>query len=76
MTIAQKIQEVNKVVKCKRLKRTGWVKSQIPDPETVAEHSFRVSLLAMILAPQFKVDQTKVTKMALIHDLGELRLVT
>lgn len=59
------------VGKLKRLKRTGWVKNNIPDCESVAEHSFMVALLAMALAPQFKLNHLKVLKMALIHDLAE-----
>ncbi len=59
------------VGKLKTTKRTGWVMQNIPAPESVADHSFRVAVLAMILAPKVGVDVNKVTKMALIHDLGE-----
>lgn len=40
--------------------------------ESVAEHSWRVSLMAMLLEDEFpEVDINKVIKMCLIHDLGE-----
>lgn len=40
--------------------------------ESVAEHSWRVSLMAMLLRSEFPdVDINKVTEMCLIHDLGE-----
>ena len=40
--------------------------------ESVAEHSWRVSLMAMLLTPEFpEVDMNKVIRMCLIHDLGE-----
>ena len=40
--------------------------------ESVAEHSWRIALMAMLLAPEFpEADMGKVTKMCLIHDLGE-----
>ena len=40
--------------------------------ESVAEHAWRVSLMAMLLAPEFPgTDMNRVTKMCLIHDLGE-----
>ena len=40
--------------------------------ESVAEHSWRIALIAMLLAPEFpEADMGKVTKMCLIHDLGE-----
>lgn len=40
--------------------------------ESVAEHSWRISLMAMLLEPEFpKADMNKVIRMCLIHDLGE-----
>ena len=41
-------------------------------PESVAEHSWRVSLMALFLRREFPdVDIDKVVSMCLIHDLGE-----
>lgn len=41
-------------------------------PESVAEHSWRISLMAMLLADELPgIDTSKVTAMCLIHDLGE-----
>jgi putative hydrolase of HD superfamily len=57
--------------KLKKTKRTGWLRYSINDPESVADHSYRVALLAMLLGPKMGVDSEKVVKMALIHDLGE-----
>ena len=40
--------------------------------ESVAEHSWRISLMAMLLEPEFpEADMNKVIRMWLIHDLGE-----
>ena len=40
--------------------------------ESVAEHSWRIALMAMLIAPEFpEADMNKVIKMCLIHDLGE-----
>ncbi len=40
--------------------------------ESVAEHSWRAALMAMLLKPEFPgVDTDKVIRMLLIHDLGE-----
>lgn len=40
--------------------------------ESVAEHSWRIALMAMLLADEFpETDMNKVIKMCLIHDLGE-----
>jgi putative hydrolase of HD superfamily len=57
--------------KLKRTKRTGWVRAGIPDPESVADHSYRVAILTMIAAADSPVDQLKAIKMALVHDLVE-----
>lgn len=41
-------------------------------PESVAEHSWRISLMAFLLRHEFKdIDINKVVDMCLIHDLGE-----
>lgn len=40
--------------------------------ESVAEHSWRISLMAMLLESEFpEADMNKVIKMCIIHDLGE-----
>ena len=40
--------------------------------ESVAEHSWRVSLMAFLLRSEFpELDMDRVTRMCLIHDLGE-----
>ena len=40
--------------------------------ESVADHSWRIALMAMLLTPQFpEADMNKVIRMCLIHDLGE-----
>lgn len=65
------IEFIKTVGRSKRMLRTGWVREKIQDPESVAEHSFRVGVLAMILVDKLKADKDKLMKMALIHDLGE-----
>lgn len=41
-------------------------------PESVAEHSWRISLMAMLVADEFPdADMDKVIRMCVIHDLGE-----
>lgn len=57
----------------KRVPRAGWVRDRVPNPESVAEHSFKTALMAMVLADslRIKVDKEKLVKMALIHDIGE-----
>ncbi|MEK7573758.1 MAG: HD domain-containing protein [Patescibacteria group bacterium] len=59
------------VGRSKRIPRTGWVREKMKNPESVAEHSFRVSVIAMVLADELDLNKEKLMKMALIHDLGE-----
>lgn len=40
--------------------------------ESVAEHSWRMALMAMLLEDEFDCDIHKVIQMCLIHDLGEV----
>lgn len=41
--------------------------------ESVAEHSWRLCLMAMVLHPEFpEVDLARLLRMCLIHDLGEI----
>ncbi|MBD2445682.1 HD domain-containing protein [Nostoc sp. FACHB-152] len=60
----------------KQLYRQGWLQHGIEPQycESVAEHSFSVALLALLLAETHSLDvnKTKVIQMALIHDLGEV----
>jgi len=55
----------------KRTPRAGWVDVGIHQPESVADHTFRTSILCMIYADTEGLDQLKVLRMALIHDLPE-----
>ena len=42
------------------------------EQESVAEHTWRVALMATLLAPQFPdVDGSRLVRMCLVHDLGE-----
>jgi 5'-deoxynucleotidase YfbR-like HD superfamily hydrolase len=56
----------------KKVQRTGWVLKGIKDVESVAEHSWRVAMLALFLGENLGLDTLKLVKMSLIHDLGEV----
>lgn len=56
----------------KRLPRQGWVHLGVPDPESVAEHTFRVAVMTLLLAPRFpSLDAGRALALALCHDLPE-----
>jgi putative hydrolase of HD superfamily len=59
------------VYKLKTVNRQGWVKRGITNAESVADHSFGVSVLALLLAEKSGVDQNKIIKLGLVHDLAE-----
>jgi putative hydrolase of HD superfamily len=66
-----KIRLIKEIGKIKKIKRSGWVREGIESPESVADHSYRVAVMAMILGNRLDVDTDKLIKMALAHDLGE-----
>ena len=66
-----KIQLVKEIGKIKKIKRSGWVREGIENPESVTDHSYRVAVMAMIFGDNLGVDASKLIKMALAHDLGE-----
>lgn len=64
----------------KRLDRTGWTLRGLPNgTESVAAHSFGVSLTAMLLADEIKlrgveIDIERVLRMSILHDWAETRI--
>ena len=58
----------------KNIDRTGYKQRGIPQPENVAEHSYSTLWYALILATKESADVEKTLKMALMHDIGEVRL--
>src|SRR5215211_6639990 len=57
----------------KRTIRTGWVDRGVPAErvESVADHSFRVALLAWLASAGTALDRDRVLILAVIHDLAE-----
>ncbi len=55
----------------KEIERTGWVDVGVYQPESVADHTFRTTLLCMLYADMEDLDPIKLMRMALIHDLPE-----
>ena len=64
----------NKIIKLKEVERTGWVYKDIENPESVADHSFGVTVLAAYIDLPEYVDREKLIKMALSHDFGECEI--
>lgn len=55
----------------KRIPRKGWVESGVRRPESVADHSYSLAVLAMAEAERRGLDSFKAVVMALLHDVPE-----
>lgn len=59
------------VGKLKTVKRTGWVYRGVHEPESVSDHMYRMSLMAMAVGGNDPARRDRLIKMALVHDLAE-----
>jgi len=54
----------------KTVTRSGWTSAG--QPESVAEHTWRLCLLALVLGPRFPgVSMERLLRICIVHDLGE-----
>ncbi|OGY23725.1 MAG: hypothetical protein A2126_01415 [Candidatus Woykebacteria bacterium GWB1_45_5] len=58
------------VGKLKSTKRPGWVLRGIKNPETVADHAFRVLILAWVFGKETNLNHRRLLKLALVHSLS------
>ena len=61
------------MLELKQLSRTGWVRSGVENPESVAAHSWGMAVLALRLAPK-ELNLERVLSLCLVHDLPEVRI--
>lgn len=57
----------------KNARRTGWWMAGVRDPESVAEHSWRTSLIASVIAKLEGADPARAALLAVWHDTQETR---
>jgi len=57
----------------KRYKRTGWSQVGVSLPESIADHSYRASVIASVLAAMEGADPQRAAFLALWHDSQETR---
>lgn len=70
--LSKVILEVHSLIsRMKAMRRTGWVERGLAEAESVADHSYAVALLSMILAEMRGLNVLEAVRMALIHDLAE-----
>lgn len=72
-TARQVLEFLHLAGRLKQTTRAGWVLRGIAQPESVAEHTYRVALLALVLGGKGEpgLDRERCVAMALVHDLGE-----
>jgi 5'-deoxynucleotidase YfbR-like HD superfamily hydrolase len=57
----------------KRAPRTGWFLAGVQNPESVAEHTFRVAVIGFSLAVLEGADPCRTATLCVFHDTGETR---
>ena len=56
----------------KRIPRQGWIdKLSLNNPESVADHSYSMAVMSMVISDLGNYDSEKILKMVLLHDLSE-----
>ena len=56
----------------KTIKRQGWIdRLSLENPESVADHTFSMAVIGMVLSDSKEYDTEKILKMILLHDLAE-----
>ncbi|KAK8597982.1 hypothetical protein V6N13_095374 [Hibiscus sabdariffa] len=55
----------------KTTKRTGWVRKEVQNPESIADHMYRMGLMSLIASDIPGIDRDKCVKMAIVHDIAE-----
>jgi putative hydrolase of HD superfamily len=65
--------QLKEILSLKNVLRKGWVRAGIPSPESVAAHSWGMSMLALKLAPK-ELDLARVLSLCIVHDIPEVRV--
>ena len=59
----------------KNISRQGWIdKLSIEHPESVADHSYSMAIMGMVISDLENYDSEKMLKMILLHDLAESKI--
>lgn len=60
------------VFSLKETPRTGWVLRGVKNPETIAEHVFRVAMMSWILGVRSNLRIQRILSMSILHELCEV----
>lgn len=58
------------VSRLKTQKRTGWIDRDVPQPESIADHMYRMGVISM-LSGRSDLDIGRCVQIALVHDIAE-----
>ena len=63
------------IANLKNTPRTGWkAKLKISNSESVADHTYMMSVMAMVLSDMKNMDTEKIIKMTVLHDWAESKI--
>ncbi|KAF9976056.1 HD domain-containing protein 2 [Actinomortierella ambigua] len=66
------LQFLHTVENLKRTKRTGWINNGVKPAESIADHMYRMGIMALLIDEKTAgVDKMRCLKMAIVHDLAE-----
>ena len=59
----------------KNILRQGWIdKLSLDSPESVADHSYSMAIMSMVISDLENYNSEKILKMVLLHDLAESKI--
>jgi len=59
----------------KKISRQGWIdKLSLENPESVADHSYSMAVISMVISDLENYNSEKIIKMVLLHDLAESKI--
>lgn len=62
-------------INLKNISRQGWIdKLSLKHPESVADHSYSMAIIGMLISDLENYDSEKILKMILLHDLAESKI--
>lgn len=70
--IKQLVSFFSLVLCLKKVQRSGWIlKVGVTSPESVADHSYCMCMMTMVISDLAGLDTERAMKMTILHDLGE-----
>ena len=59
----------------KKISRQGWIdKLSLDNPESVADHSYSMAVISMVISDLENYNSEKIIKMVLLHDIAESKI--